>query len=144
MKKIIPVLFVLIAIVASCGGGKELPLDKDPFLKIENPYWMEIIPGQQDAPKSMVVIFPMAADPVDGYAVDSVYFKGYHEELRQSAVDGKEVYRARLLPEEGRTPVAAPFEIAEDEAVISYIDKSENKRYFIVRNIIRAEPIYMP
>ena len=143
MKKIIPVLIVLIAVAASCGGGKELPLDKEPLLKIENPYWMEIIPGQQDAKKSMVVIFPMA-EPVEGYAVDSVYFMGYHEELRQSAVDGKEVYRARLFPEKDREPIPAPYEIAADEAVISYVDKMEKRRYFIVRNIIRAEPMYMP
>lgn len=146
MKQLFLAFLVLAAFTTafySCTGSKDVLLDSDPLLKVENPFWQEIYPGQQDGKKSMALIIPYAF-PIENYAVDSVYFKGYHEKLVSSQMGNKEVYRVQIFIDENKEAIQPPYEITENEALVSYVDKSSTKRYFKVSNIVKKDPIVMP
>lgn len=143
MKYIGLFLASLALVMLGCGGGKQLYLDKSPYLEIENPYWQEIYSGIKDGENSIVLFLPYAT-PIESYKVDSVYFKGYHDALKTSIMEEKTVYRVRLIKDENREKVIPPYEITEDQALVSYVNKAGEKYYFIVDNIVKAEPIYMP
>ncbi len=143
MKRLIPITLVFILIVASCTSNKNIGLDTKPLLIIENPYWQKIFPGQEDGDKQMVLILPYDM-ALENYKVDSVYFKGYHERLKESTMSGKTVYRARITLQDNLNLITPPYTIEENEALVSYEDKNGTKRHFRVKNILRKEPIYMP
>ena len=143
MKYLFPIALIIAVTIFSCSGGKNVSLDKDPLLRIENPYWQKIIPGQEDAPQSMILILPYSVELMN-YYVDSVFFKGYHGELVQSVINGQAVYRIHIMIEENQTIIAPPFPIEENEALVSYIDLDKIRHYFKVGNIIMKEPLIMP
>jgi hypothetical protein len=130
--------------LASCSGGKEVGLDSSPLLQIRGAYWQEVISGQQDDPKTMILILPFVTE-LGSYKVDSVYFKGYHEALVKSMMqDDKPVYRTRINIDQPMTAIVPPYAIEENEALVSYIDLEKKKRYFKVSNIEAREPMYLP
>lgn len=143
MKKV-PILFIVaLAIISACSGSKNMPLDKDPLLRIEDPYWFKVMPGQQDAEKFSVLIIPVVT-VLESYQPDSVYFNGYHEPLQLTGMDGKTVYRAQLFENQQNDTVQAPHELKKDQALMSYYTPDTIKRYILVENIIQGETIFMP
>ncbi len=141
--KSIATLVVVVALV-SCIGSKKVDLDKSPYLKIENPYWQKVFPGQPDGLPSFDLILPYAF-PIENYKVDSVYFRGYHGPLRQSKTrEHKTVYRANFIEKKGHENVAPPITLTDNEALVSYFTKKEERRYFKVENIIESEAVYLP
>ncbi len=138
------ILFVLFALaLVSCGGGKKVQIDKNPYLEIFEPYWQEVFPGQQEAPNSLVLILPYAVE-LENYGVDSVYFQGYHDALTKSVLAEMTVYRVRIIKDENANKEAPPVELMENEALVSYMNKANEKHYFKVTDIKKEQPIYMP
>lgn len=137
------ILVGLTLAVAACGGGKKIQMDKNPYLVIENPYWQEIVSGQEDGMNSMVLFLPYST-PIESYNVDSVYFKGYHDALTKSKMKETSVYRVRLMKGENQVKVKPPVNIEDNQALVSYLDKEGNKFYFVVDNIVQGESIFMP
>jgi hypothetical protein len=130
--------------LASCSGGKEVGLDSAPLIQIKEAYWQEVIPGQRDQPKSMILILPYVTE-LASYQVDSVHFKGYHEALVKSMMQNNQpVYRTRINIDQPMTPIVPPYAIVDNEALVSYIDLEKKKRYFKVSNIEAREPMYLP
>jgi hypothetical protein len=148
MKLVLPVALICLALIAGCSDSKNIMLDKDSALVFDAPHWQEIFPGQEDGQKSMVLFLPYSL-ALENYNVDSVYFKGYHEPLKSTQM-GKNggndylVYRAHIMLEENKVAIVPPFEILEDQALVSYNNRDGERRYFIVENIIKGEAIYMP
>ena len=142
MKAILSVSIVL-TILISCGGGKNVQLDNAPMVKIENPYWQEVFAGQEGGENSIVLILPCAV-PLENYGIDSVYFHGFHSKLTQSIMKKQNVYRTRILLNTEKNGLETPFSITEDQALVSYVNKEKKKYYFRIKEIEKREPIYMP
>jgi len=143
MKKL-PILFIVaLAIISACSGSKNMPLDKDPLLRIEDPYWFKVMPGQEDAEKFSVLILPVVA-VLESYQPDSVYFRGYHEHVKLSGMDGKSVYRAQLFEKSQNDTIKPPYDLDDDQALMSYLTSDSVKRYILIENIIQGETIFMP
>lgn len=141
--KILLSFSVFLLVLIGCSGGKNAMLNKNPALVFDNPYWIEVVPGQQDGQKSMVLFLPYSM-ALENYAVDSAYFRGYHVPLKKSKMQESEVYRAKIMLRDDDTPATPPFDILNNQALVSYTDKEGNRRYFIVDNIVQGESIYMP
>lgn len=135
-------LFGLIGFSA-CSGGKYTPLNENPALRISEAYWQEIVPGQEDGIRQIVLFFPIA-ESAAGYAIDSVYFKGYHDALKLYETKKNQGFRTTFSIVKDRAIIQPPYAIAENEALISYTDENGKKRYFKVGNIVQAESIFMP
>lgn len=127
----------------ACSGGKYTPLNEDPALRIVEAYWQEIVPGQEDGIKTIVLFLPITEN-VAGYDVDSVYFKGYHDALKPYDTPKNRGFRATFSVVKDRTVIQPPYVITENAALISYTDENSKKRYFKVENIVQAESIFMP
>jgi len=142
MKFFLSVAVVALALIG-CTGSKETMLNKQPALVFDDPYWIQIVPGQPDGKKSIVLFLPYSM-ALENYAVDSAYFRGYHVPLKTSEMEGKKVYRARIMLEQDHVAVVPPYEIEENQALLTYVNREGVRRYFIVENIVQGESIFMP
>lgn len=147
MKNFVKLVFLfslLLVLVQSCTGSKEVLLNETPEVSVVTPSWQEIVPGQEDGKKMMVVFLPVANE-LENYAVDSIYFKGYHQNLTYKSKSSSGAgYQAVITLESDKEAIEPPYEILEDQALISYFDENKARRYFKVSDIKQAESIYMP
>ncbi|MFT5822826.1 MAG: hypothetical protein ACI8ZM_004083 [Crocinitomix sp.] len=147
MKNFVKILFlfaVVGAIVQSCTGSKEVALMETPEVKVVGPTWQEIVPGQEDGQKMMVVFLPVESQ-VENYAIDSIYFKGYHQNMTYKSKSSSGAgYQAVIILDAGKEKVNPPFELLKNQALVSYFDMNEVRRYFKVSDLKQAESIFMP
>lgn len=147
MKNFIKVVFpfaLLVLAFQSCTGSKEVFLNESPDIEFVEPTWQEIVPGQEDG-KKMIVVFLPIANQDDNYAIDSIYFQGYHQNMTfKSKASAGSGYQAIITVGETKNSIEAPYELANNQALVSYIDSNKARRYFRVSDIKRAESIYMP
>jgi hypothetical protein len=147
MKNFVKILFLLVvfgAIVQSCTGSKEVYLNETPEVVVMEPTWQEIMPGQEDGQKMMILFLPIESQVVD-YNIDSIYFKGYHQNLTyKSKSSSSEGYQAVIVLDDNKAKVEPPVELLENQALVSYIDVDLVRRYFKVSDFKQAESIFMP
>ena len=147
MKNLVKILFLFVvlgAMVQSCTGSKEVALNENPAVKVTSPTWQEIIPGQEDGQKMMVVFLPVE-NPVENYAIDSIYFKGYHQNMTyKSKASSGAGYQAVIVMDASKPKVESPIELLENQALVSYIDMNKVRGYFKVSDLKQAESIFMP
>lgn len=141
MKKISWISIFLL--ILACGTSKKIVLDESIDLTFQRVFYKMIYPGQQDANKQMLLI--LAYDtPVKGMTIDSVYFRGYREKLKAEFKSGEDVFYTQIELMENHQTIAAPFEVSDNEAIITYFDAEQIKHYFKVTGIVEEKPIYMP
>lgn len=147
MKNSVKILFlfaVLGVIIQGCTGGKEIALNETPEVSVISPTWQEIIPGQEDGQKMMVVFLPIEGQN-ENYAIDSIYFKGYHQNMTYKSKSSSGTgYQAVIIMDDAKEKVDSPFELLENQALVSYFDMNKVRCYFKVSDLKQAESIYMP
>ena len=143
-NKIVFLVALVLVFVQSCTGSKEIVLNESPDVEVIAPTWTEIMPGQEDGQKTIVVFLPVANEK-QKYAVDSIYFLGYHQALtyktKTSAGGG---YQAIIVVGKDNNSVEPPYELTSNQALVSYLDAKKVRHYFRVSDIKKAESIFMP
>ena len=144
LVKIIGVVVLIAVFVQSCTGGKEVVLNETPAVQVSGPTWQEIVPGQEDGNRMMIVFLPVA-NQNENYAIDSIYFKGYHQNMTfKSKSNSGKGYQAVVVLKDDRDVVVPPYELLENQALVSYFDTLEVRRYFKVSELTQKESIFMP
>jgi hypothetical protein len=135
---------LLVVFVQSCTGSKEIVLNESPDVEVVAPTWTEIMPGQEDGQKTIVVFLPVTSEN-EKYAIDSIFFQGYHQELtyktKTSAGAG---YQAVIAVGKDNNSVEPPYELTGSQALVSYFDAKNVRHYFRVNDIKQADSIFMP
>ncbi|NOQ73665.1 MAG: hypothetical protein GQ574_16785 [Crocinitomix sp.] len=147
MKNFVKILFLFIVLGAfaqSCTGNKEIMLNETPEVTVVGPTWQEIMPGQEDGQKMMVVFLPVENQVID-YNIDSIYFKGYHQNMTYKSKSSSGAgYQSVIVIDDSKAKVDSPVELLENQALVSYFDVDKVRRYFKVSDFAQAESIFMP
>lgn len=142
--KIAGFIALVLILVQSCTGSKEAILNEAPTVQVVGPTWTQIVPGQEDGLRKMVIFLPVTAEQ-ENYAIDSIYFKGYHESLIYKAKSASVMgYQAVITIDKTKEAIIPPFELVENQALISYYDAEKTRHYFKVSGFKEGDSIFMP
>jgi len=162
MKLIINV-FLLVLIVtgfSQCSSAQKLQTEAP--VKIGNAYYQHWVAGIQGGGSGINLFITVAGIINKSIQLDSVYFKGKVSKLEfkpsnsslfigrfPSDVNSKKdiIMSNKPKGEYGNeTPirkVKIPFELKENECVISYLERGKTK-YFKIKNVVKKQPEYLP
>lgn len=144
-------LVLLIVSVLSCSSSK-MKLEKEAPLVLNEVYFQKWTSGIENGGQGINIYFPSLINQ-NNTTLDSVFFRKMKGKIRT----GKASYFANLRPtqpndiimhgdskqEYGNTANTFPFNLKDNECVISYIDNGSTK-YFKVDGIIEKQPEYYP
>ena len=157
MNKLIKTLFGSLAFIAfaQCGSSQAL-VSEAPFT-LDNPVLEPWTAGENDQFSGVNILLPVRSGRA--YILDTVYY-GYHKAaLQKIQKDDYLVYKATIdttsepydiimhadpREEVGNRPPPVnknPFELKDDEVVVSYSDKGKRK-YFKVTGLPRSSAIH--
>jgi len=134
---------LLVGLIASCIGGKKIPLVDEEIIFFNEPYYQEIFPGQEDGQKRLLLTLPVQTFTT-GNDFDSVYFHGFHVSLLRNVNQMKVEYSAKILVPKEKVEIIPPYPLTDSEALLSYTDIKGKKKLMKVENILRKEPIFQP
>ncbi len=137
------VTLFLVLVVVSCAGGKLLPIDQTEHIGFKQSYIQEVIPGQEDGEKLMLLTFPIEKI-TQGYQLDSVYYKTYFTRLITSTSDEEQKLMAKINMQRDTVKIVPPYPLLDTEALIRYTDPEGNRKLYKVENIQIKEAIYRP
>ena len=147
LKKITPILnfLLMLSVFYQCSGPKEtIAFQEQTQFKIKKVYFQEWYAGIDIGGTGVNIFVPIANKP-KSIQIDSVFFKNLKGKLieeggRYSAVL-KNKSRAYTF-DPNKNPSQYPFELRNDECVVSYIENGETKYVKIQRPIEFAGTYY--
>ncbi len=135
--------FLLVLLAVSCADSKLVSHEETTVIKFKTSYIQDVIPGQEDGEKLMVLTFEIEKI-APGYQLDSVYYKTYFTRLIPSNSGEDQKLMAKIRIQTDTVKVVPPYPILDTEALIRYTDSLGVRNFHKVENIIRKEPIYQP
>ncbi|WP_242203372.1 hypothetical protein [Aestuariivivens insulae] len=121
-------------------------------------YYQTWVAGVKDAGSGINLYIPIKSKP-DNIVMDSVYFKGKRAKLEQS---NPKLYIARFSNTLNKPDIVmsnapyaeygnkvprlkqhTPFELKDNECILSYVENNK-KKYYRISGIIKKEPIFYP
>jgi len=135
--------YLLVLLVVSCAGGKMIRIDQTENIKFKSSYLQEVLPGQEDGEKLMLLTFPVEKI-APGYQLDSVYYKTYFTRLITSASDDEQKLMAKISVQSDTVKIVPPYPLLDTEALIRYTDPEGNRKLYKIENIQTKEAIYRP
>lgn len=159
MKKL--TLLPIFAILMSFSQCDKNSFDKKPPVDLTKIYYQDWVGGRPGSSGTMVTL--IAKKPVNEITFDSIYFNKKVMKIesqftgdqltltanfiKQSPKDRDLILHADPKEEFGNKPPRPaskiPFELSENEAVVSYIVNGK-KRYFKLQNILKEKTLYYP
>lgn len=144
-------MLIILMTLFNCSSSKVKLEEKAP-LEYSRPYFQEWVAGIEDGGSGVNIYFPNLVVK-NNAIVDSVFFRKMKGKLR----NGKASYFASLkkdMPQDivmsddpkaeyGNKTQEFPFDLKNDECVISYIEKGETK-YFKIVDLKEKEGEYYP
>lgn len=139
----------------SVTNEKEMKLEAQGDITVGQVYFQKWVAGREEGGSGINIFFPDLINK-NNFTIDSVYFRNMVGKI----MNGKASYFASLSAsnkdiimsnepnaEYGNTmpnnSEAFPFQLKDNECVISYIDGNEIK-YYKIENIVEKETQYMP
>lgn len=152
-------LFSLFAVIATLFQCASLKFEDNPPFKINSATFKNYIGGMPGVSGTNVVINYEANTTVN---FDSLFFKGRKAKIELESIEKKNYIKGHfntstvnskedlMLHKDGKKEYGNkipekkfPFELKENEAVISYLENGETK-YFKVENIKKGEAVFYP
>ncbi|WP_027421113.1 hypothetical protein [Crocinitomix catalasitica] len=160
MIKTIQIACISLCVVTSCGTTEEVAKVPEVIEQSEEiielvapvdivaPYAQKLYAGQQDGINVLVLKLPIQigeSNVKDLVELDSVYFRGYFVPLEKKKRGGNLIYQATInISKTDHVPVAPPYRLKDDEAIVTYRSKAGYDTYFEVESIEEKEAVYMP
>ena len=135
-----------LTLLIGCSGRQRITDEKTVkrrSIVFVNPYYQEVIPGQQDGVKSMILYFP-SNDTAPDYKADSVYFKGCQEILTTYKNSQGQGFRTNIEMKENAVFVTPPQPLSENEALVLIVYPDGKRRYIKVENLAKRESLFLP
>ncbi|MGB5361752.1 MAG: hypothetical protein WBN17_00435 [Aureibaculum sp.] len=150
---------IIFTLFTHCGSAQ---FDKNPPFTINRAYYQDWFGGQPGS-KGTFINIELAGAVSNDIVFDSVFFKGEVTKLDLNTTTSMQVLKGNFIsishndrniimhsdPKEEMvnkvrvTPKQNPFELPDNECVISYFIKKK-KHYFKVENLKKEKPIYYP
>lgn len=135
--------YLIVLLVVSCAGGKTIRIDQTENIKIKSCYLQEVIPGQEDGEKLMLLTF-FIEKIAPGYQLDSVYYKTYFTRLITSVSEDEQMLMAKISFQSDTVKIVPPYPLLDTEALIRYTDPEGTRKLYKIENIQTKEAIYRP
>jgi hypothetical protein len=164
MKNLIYVSFITLIGFGSCASQKQIEA-KPPFV-IENPTSQKWIGGKEESGTGLEVILPITQIMDENVSFQHLYFRNQITILKIEIIDGKRFAIAKVhtqktqMPDiimhadpkkevgnhppslKNKTVTAFPYELKNDEAVLSYIEEDGKKvKYTKITGIKEKQPL---
>ena len=128
-----------------CSSAQKL--QKEASFKTDKAYYQHWVAGIKGGGSGINVFIPVTSE-LKNLKLDSLYFRGNKVGLETKA-NNPNLYIGRILTEGNQrddykqTKDKMPFDLSENEAVISYIEAGTTK-YFKIENILKKEAQQFP
>lgn len=159
MKRIALYFFSSIMVygLAQCKSGYQL--EKESSLEIGDAYYQYWVAGVEGGGSGINLFIPIKSVP-ENITLDSIYFRNKKSTIemvnnnlavgrfksktntKKELIMSNEPF-AEYANEVPKIPEKVPFDLKDDECVISYTENNRTK-YFKISNIIKKEPKYFP
>lgn len=135
--------YLLVLLAFSCADSKLVSHEQTADIKFKSSYLQEVIPGQEDGEKIMVLTFEIE-NIAPGYQLDSVYYKTYFTRLITNSSEVEPKLMAKIRLQSDTVKIVPPYPLLDTEALIRYTDPLGVRNFYKVENIFRKEPIFQP
>ena len=145
---------------SQCSSAQKL--QKEAPVKFGNAYYQHWVAGVQGGGSGIILFIPTENSSLKNIQLDSVYFKGKASKLefkpnnpslfigrfstkgnqRKDVIMSNKPY-AEYGNEVPKEMTKIPFELKENECVVSYKEGDKTK-YFKIENIVKKQPQYYP
>ncbi|WP_158975087.1 hypothetical protein [Cellulophaga sp. L1A9] len=149
MKNLIYISFIALIGLGSCASQKKL--QQEPPFVIEEPTCQKWIGGKEESATGITVIFPITQIMDENVSFQHLYFRGHVTTVKKEIIAGKQFVSAKIEtkkiprpdiimhadprkevgnqpPHLKKEPVTEyPYELNDDEAVLSYIEEDGKK-----------------
>lgn len=161
--KLIANVFLLVLIITSfshCSSAQKL--QKEAPVKVGTAYYQHWVAGIQGGGSGINIFIPTEGTLEESIQLDSVYFRGKVSKLEVKpnnptlfigrfslkANQKKDIIMSNKpnaeygneLPEMN---TKIPFELKENECVVSY-EEDDKTKYFKINNVVEKQPLYYP
>ncbi|WP_353777064.1 hypothetical protein [Winogradskyella sp. 3972H.M.0a.05] len=165
MKQVKKIAFLIIGFIvmtsfSQCSSSKNL--QKQAPLSFGEVYCQAWAGGVEAAGTGLNIFIPAEVKQTNNIALDSVYFRGKAVKLEAKEFNGTVTYIGRFVSKPNTTkdiiisndpkeesenkielPKPIPFELQDNECVVSYIENDEVK-YFKINNVVERQQINYP
>lgn len=135
--------FILAGIFVSCAIHNQIKVVDNLPIDFVKPFYKMIYPGEKEADKEMLLVLAYEG-ALNDITLDSVYFRGYHQKLTENVRSGYKVFQAKFKLLANHKFIESPVDISNEQALISFSDKTGLKQYYLVPKVVEEKPVYMP
>ncbi|QXP56530.1 hypothetical protein H0I25_01685 [Cellulophaga sp. HaHa_2_95] len=164
MKNLLYLYFIALLGLGSCASQKNMET-KPPFV-IDHPTSQKWIGGKEERSSGIDVVLPITQIMDENVSFQHLYFRGHVTTVKKEIIDGKQFVSAKITikkftkpdiimhadprQEVGNRPphmkkdtiTEYPYELDDDEAVLSYIGNDGKKvKYTKISEIKEKEPL---
>ncbi|AIZ41033.1 hypothetical protein [Cellulophaga baltica] len=164
MKNLVYIYFIALLGLGSCASQKNMEA-KPPFV-IDHPTSQKWVGGKEESATGIDVVLPITQIMDENVSFQHLYFRGHVTTVKKEIIDGKQFVSAKITinkiprpdiilhadprkevgnqpPHLKKEPIAEyPYELDNDEAVLSYIENDGKKvKYTKISKIKEKQPL---